>query len=166
MDTDEACLAELARVTQSINTNFALGGSVEIIHGTSNDDTSDQAASVIQKSKAGPVILRWDGRSGVQKIDFSAPTMELATALEALVHDCQPATFGHQGRDVYDETYRQAGKMDESAFCTNFHPADCGITDAVAQALLPMIGNGQAGLRGVHAELYKLSESSFAPSSR
>ena len=59
---------------------------------------------------------------------------------------------------IQDETYRKAGKLDEAAFSTNFHPADAGILDAVAQTLLPMIGNCQAALRGVQAELYKLSK--------
>ena len=103
MGTNKAFLAELSRVTQSIASNFALGGKVEISPSSGSiwADSADTAASVTQQAKAKSVILRWDGPSGVHKIDFGVSALEAAQHLEALVHDCQPATFGYQGRDVY-----------------------------------------------------------------
>lgn len=81
--------------------------------------------------------------------------------LSALVDACQPATFGFGGKDVLDESYRKATKLDASAFSTNFHPHDCGILGSVQQILLPsMVAGGQnigVGPQGARAELYNLN---------
>ncbi|KAL9015715.1 MAG: hypothetical protein Q9180_008847, partial [Flavoplaca navasiana] len=63
------------------------------------------------------------------------------------------ATFGLGNRDVLDEGYRKAGKLDNTAFSTDFHPHDYGIVDAVQQILMPQGGEAH----GVRAELYKLN---------
>lgn len=73
--------------------------------------------------------------------------------LELLIKTCQPATFGLGSKDVYDENYRKAIKLDETDFSTNFNPYVAGIIDAIGQALLPS-GHEQ---RGIRAELYKLN---------
>ncbi|KAK6858062.1 hypothetical protein PG995_005761 [Apiospora arundinis] len=78
------------------------------------------------------------------------------TSLKRLVQHCQPATFGRGGKDVYDESYRRAGKMDPTAFCTTFDPYTAGIIDTVAQVLLPSVYDSVTH-RGVRAELYKLN---------
>ncbi|PVH74564.1 hypothetical protein DL98DRAFT_351955, partial [Cadophora sp. DSE1049] len=96
----------------------------------------------------------------------SAPSPILA--LTPLLRACAPATFGHADRDVLDETYRKAGKLDAENFSTNFHPADFGILDAIKQTLLPGlngtgmgtaidVGCGREEHWGVRAELYKLN---------
>lgn len=114
---------------------------------------------------AGPgVIIRWDGKDdGEGHKTFFPCAPEGASAkegLEALVQRCEPATFGRDDRDVLDEGYRKAGKLDKEAFSTGFHPHDCGIVDAVGQVLMPGLGGGGRGeLRGVRAELYKLNVS-------
>lgn len=74
------------------------------------------------------------------------------------------------GKDVLDENYRKAGKLDNSQFSMNWHPADYGVLDAIAQTLLTETGveEGGDGRRehwGVRAELYKLNVYS-APSGR
>ena len=78
-----------------------------------------------------------------------------------LLHHCDPATFGVGGRDVLDEEYRKAAKLDPSDFSTNFHPHDCGIVDSIQQILLPSTIRGGQGIgigpQGVRAELYKLN---------
>lgn len=83
--------------------------------------------------------------------------------LSDLLHYCQPATFGVDGRDVLDEKYRKAAKLDTSEFSTNFHPHDCGILDSIQQILLPSTIRGAQGVgigpQGVRAELYKLNVS-------
>lgn len=58
----------------------------------------------------------------------------------------------HQ-QDVYDETYRKAGKMDVDRFATQFHPANHGIIEAIRDVLL---GN-RVDLGSIHVELYKLN---------
>ena len=74
------------------------------------------------------------------------------------MHACQPATFGHNGKDVFDELYRKATKMDRSAFSTDFCPYEVGIIDTIAQMLLPNTSSG-ASTHGVRAELYKFNVS-------
>ncbi|EFX02814.1 hypothetical protein CMQ_2743 [Grosmannia clavigera kw1407] len=79
-----------------------------------------------------------------------------AEQLAALLRDCQPATFGRAGEDVFDEDYRKASKLDVSAFSSSLCPYGLGIVDTVAEMLMPsdyMAG----GSRGVKAELYKLN---------
>ncbi|KAI9774057.1 MAG: hypothetical protein M1840_005150 [Geoglossum simile] len=83
--------------------------------------------------------------------------------ISKLLHDCAQATFGLDGKNVLDESYRKAAKMDNNLFCTNFHPHDYGIIDAIAQALVPSIEssaleeNTSTHHLGVVAELYKLN---------
>ena len=113
----------------------------------------------------GHVTIRWD--SGNQrKISFPFAEDDTASqrAMTELVQHCQPATFGLDDRDVLDENYRKAIKLDNAAFSTNFHPHDHGIVDAVEQILMPSTlasGNEAGGQSfGVRAELYKLNVSS------
>jgi hypothetical protein len=108
-----------------------------------------------------PFALRWDPRSstqGVSKLQFPLdPHDEIDNlALEALVKDCQPASFGYKGDDILDETYRKAAKLDRSEFSVDFCPYEAGIIDTVAQLLMPNSGTG-ATTSGVCAELYKLN---------
>ncbi|KAK6225708.1 hypothetical protein QIS74_01755 [Colletotrichum tabaci] len=49
--------------------------------------------------------------------------------------NCQPATFGLNNKDVLDDTYRKAGKINERRFCTKFNPYEHGIIDTVSQSL-------------------------------
>jgi len=74
--------------------------------------------------------------------------------LARLLSDCQPASFGFNGEDVHDESYRRATKLDRSAFSIDFCPYELGIIDAIAQLLLP---GTEHGTKGVRAELYKLN---------
>ncbi|KAF9219154.1 hypothetical protein BS17DRAFT_804538 [Gyrodon lividus] len=56
--------------------------------------------------------------------------------LEVLYQWCQPATFG---LNVFDETYRKAGKMDLDAFLTLFDPRRLGIHDVIDSELLASV---------------------------
>jgi len=114
--------------------------------------------------KCAPITICWDSKDGTsKKITFdSAPIYrDRQPALEDLVQDCEPATFGLNGKNVLDEAVRKAGKLEAYRFSTNFNPYDYGIVDAVAQKLLP--GIVRAGRQpaidhwGVVAELYKLN---------
>lgn len=58
------------------------------------------------------VSLRW-GKDNAGRV-LTLPTLdsEDEAALQQLVADCEPATFGRGGKDIYDEYYRRAGKLD------------------------------------------------------
>lgn len=112
------------------------------------------------------VIIRWDSKDSYlrqSKIAFPLPYQDDVSGrmLSILLHHCQPATFGVGGRDVLDEEYRKAGKLDTSEFSTNFHPHDYGILDSIQQILLPSTIRGGQGVgigpQGIRAELYKLN---------
>lgn len=111
-----------------------------------------------------PVDLRWDSQnksSLSQQTKISFPlTPETEVNLAKLVEDCELATFGRGGEDVYDESYRKATKMDPSRFSTTFNPYEVGIVDTIAQTLLPTLRHSQQ-TRTVKAELYKLNVSEY-----
>lgn len=65
--------------------------------------------------------------------------------------DCEPATFGQGKKEVFDEQYRKAGKLDASKFCTSFNPYEHGVMDIVTQALV------HTKYHGIRAELYNLN---------
>lgn len=67
------------------------------------------------------------------RVDFAHSTTE---ELEALSQACQPASFGLNNKDVLDETYRKAGKMDLDAFATLLDPRSLGIHDIIERDLL------------------------------
>jgi hypothetical protein len=84
------------------------------------------------------------------KVDFRVPKIPRTEKEEGqdqgdegqdeLLQSCAPATFGCKGKDILDEAYRKAGKLDRSQFAVDFHPHDYGIVDVVAQTLLPSFG--------------------------
>jgi hypothetical protein len=122
-------------------------------------------ASATEQSKlnihtSSPVILRWDSSNDSNSTSKLVFPLEPNTSgnLEQLVKDCQPATFGYKGKDIYDETYRKASKLDASAFSSTLNPYELGIIDAIAQVLLPSVKDAN-NMRGVRAELYKLNVS-------
>ena len=65
--------------------------------------------------------------------------VEDPAAIKALLKHCTPATFGKDGEEVLDGSYREAVKLDKNQFSTNFHPSDVGILDNITQVLLPGI---------------------------
>jgi hypothetical protein len=75
------------------------------------------------------------------------PLLKLITAT-------QPASFGHNGKDVIGESYRKATKLEPSAFSVDFCPYAVGVIDTIGQTLLPLPNRNSQGVR---AELYKLN---------
>lgn len=75
------------------------------------------------------------------------------SSLQELSGSCHQATFGHQGVDVLDTTYRKALAMEAARFSSSFHPSDHGILQTITDLMLPLCSNS----RRVHAELYKLN---------
>lgn len=119
-----------------------------------------------------PVVLRWDSSSTRNGRKIILPTVDAqrisdTRAIEDLIKDGAPATFGKGAVEVLDESYRKAIKLDPDQFSTTFHPNDFGITDDIHQTLQTAIaGSGKdcnvaTDLLGVRAELYKLNVSKY-----
>lgn len=142
--------ARNALADQEARDIFTVGGKLEI---------SDSPAS-FGAPTARPVVIRWDskhdGGCGRSSFPVSKNDGSSDQAFQKLLKDCEPATFGFGQRDVLDESYRKAGKMDVNDFCTNFNPYEHGIMDTVNQALAQ---NNPASERhrGVKAEMYNLN---------
>ena len=74
-------------------------------------------------------------------------------ALAHLAQACDPASFGRNGEDVHDESYRKAGKLDRGAFAVDLDLEKSGLMDVIRHNLLDA-KNSQNAIR---AELYKLN---------
>ena len=74
--------------------------------------------------------------------------------LDQLTAACEPATFGHGNKDVYDEKYRKAGKMDASKFCALFDPVSTGLIRTIESLLVPTQAEKEMLIK---AEIYKLN---------
>ncbi|KAH8768160.1 hypothetical protein F5883DRAFT_418622, partial [Diaporthe sp. PMI_573] len=121
---------------------FACGGTVPI---PVTNNTAQQSPSTADGANTcQPVILRWDPSSASVpaadcklKFPLDQSDSRMAHNMQQLLHDMQPATFGYQGQNVLDESYRKASKLDPSRFACNFSPYELGIVDEVARILLP-----------------------------
>ncbi|KAL8646223.1 MAG: hypothetical protein Q9210_006258 [Variospora velana] len=139
---------------------FACGGSVPVVDGTAASSTDPGRVAICS-----PVKLRCDVALLHDNASITFPQASnescFSDKLKTLLQRCEPATFGIGGRDVLDEGYRKASKLDPTRFSTNFHPHDCGILDAVQQILLPSTVRGglelAVGPQAIRAELYKLN---------
>ncbi|KAJ3014246.1 hypothetical protein NUW54_g1355 [Trametes sanguinea] len=67
-----------------------------------------------------------------RRINLSHATTE---QLQHLADSCDPATLEVEGQDVYDETYRKAGKLDARHFALTCSPASAGLLDVVRDQL-------------------------------
>jgi hypothetical protein len=83
-------------------------------------------------------------------IDFANTTF---SQLEQLVQACEPASFGLNDKDVLDETYRKAGKMDSELFSTPLVPEHTDLVKVLRGHLL----EGTDSMRKLKIELYKLN---------
>jgi hypothetical protein len=82
-------------------------------------------------------------------IDFQATDRDLQLLAEA----CDLATFGVDQRDVLDEKYRKAGKMDRTNFSTSFDIGEARPVDRIRTQLLSEFEESKQ----IKAELYKLN---------
>jgi hypothetical protein len=88
------------------------------------------------------IIVSW--------IDLHRPSNE---AISNLVNACEPATFGFNGENVYDESYRKAGKLD----CTSFRPMlDISKLNLI-QIVRRGLSRGLEAQKPIRAELYNLN---------
>jgi hypothetical protein len=146
---------------------YCCGGSLPLSSTPSSNAFNSAKAPITSP----PVVIRFDRphpSNAISKITFpSIPDQrESEEELGKLLEACAPATFGVGAKDVLDESYRKAGKLDRSQFSTDWHPADYGILDTIAQTLLPESSTSlgekedrRAEHWGVRAELYKLNVS-------
>ncbi|KAK4934349.1 hypothetical protein LTR66_015627, partial [Elasticomyces elasticus] len=118
---------------------------------------SNEVDTGVHKMRCTPVTLRWESPSGSGNRLILPCSDDERPALEQLLQDCLPASFGRDGKDVFDESYRKAGKLDESNFSTNFSPYALGIIETAGQALLPNAWRRNNETAGLRAELYKLN---------
>ncbi|KAL0954967.1 hypothetical protein HGRIS_003897 [Hohenbuehelia grisea] len=94
--------------------------------------------------------LFYKGNGTTDCFDVTKATEE---DLDKLVSACQAATFGVGQKDVLDETYRKAGKLDTQNFAMNLDISQLGLIDRIRTELL----EGKNGRKGIKAELYKLN---------
>ncbi|KLU88234.1 hypothetical protein MAPG_07221 [Magnaporthiopsis poae ATCC 64411] len=151
---------ELGRFIASKSSTFACGGSIPI-ETTDPTETPSKRHGKDDTLSTAPISIRWDSSQGneaisVAKITFPIVGPDGEASLAKLAQDCQPASFGYKGKDVLDESYRKAAKMDRSAFSSDFCPYELGIIDTIAQVLLPNTRE-KVSTKGVRAELYKLN---------
>ncbi|EMD36269.1 hypothetical protein CERSUDRAFT_137906 [Gelatoporia subvermispora B] len=95
------------------------------------------------------LILYYGKKGNTDRIDCANVSEDELRHLAAV---CDPATLGRNDQDVYDESYRRAGKLDSSYFAVKFDPHSCGLLDAIRGDLLE--GDKE---RPIRAELYKLN---------
>jgi hypothetical protein len=118
-DATQQMLDDLRSVVQG--TNYCCGGSIptgNFTTSTSSVETGGNATSSI--------TLRFDTLDGlVARIKF--PLDPNTAEIEPLSRVCSYPTFSSEGR----------GGLDASYFSTDFHPHDFGISDTIAQTLLP-----------------------------
>ena len=185
--TQENFLGKIRGAASQSKAAFCCAGQVPITQESTfekiKDDVTDRQLSTT------PVVIRWDSKDGKTLGKLTLPTIQeqersedrphkkqrtasdsvdsvVRTTVQGLLDDCAPASFGKDGKDVLDESYRKAVKLDSDQFSTNFNPYELGIIGAIAQTLLPGIAKPitqEAGKGtfveslGVIAELYKLN---------
>lgn len=132
-----------ALASQANEVDFSIGGGIDI---SPPYDTA--------KKQQHPLVIRWDSREKEHGLKVALPVSNDGASHEGfsqLVKDCEPATFGQGDKEVFDEMYRKAGKLDASKFCTSFNPYEHGVMDIVTQALV------HTKYHGIRAELYNLN---------
>jgi len=76
------------------------------------------------------------------------------TQAQDLNRACSPATFGLNNQDVFDESYRKAGKLDVGKFSWPFSPASR--SDFIVQLISGLFPSDSLR-KGIRFELYKLN---------
>ncbi|KAI0310143.1 hypothetical protein OF83DRAFT_1071034 [Amylostereum chailletii] len=89
-------------------------------------------------------------QESAHRINVASATVD---QLLSLADECDPASFGRGNEDVLDETYRKAGKLDNTFFSTPFVPERTTLIDLIRDELL----EGPEHARPISAELYKLN---------
>ncbi|KAH9913016.1 uncharacterized protein B0H18DRAFT_1088222 [Fomitopsis serialis] len=88
--------------------------------------------------------------SDARRINFAQAGEE---DIEHVAQSCDIATFGVNQKDVHDESYRKAGKLDAEHFSPKFDPTRSGLLDIIGTELMERDRDSPS----VRAELYKLN---------
>ncbi|PIL34921.1 hypothetical protein GSI_02708 [Ganoderma sinense ZZ0214-1] len=88
-----------------------------------------------------------------QRINLSRAS---AAQLQHLADTCAPASFGVGGEDIYDETYRKAGKLDCEDFAITFDASRSCLADVIRNELL-VENPKKVKSEDLNIELYKLN---------
>ncbi|KAJ7650770.1 hypothetical protein FB45DRAFT_1077932 [Roridomyces roridus] len=99
------------------------------------------------------LVLYYDveGEEHPCRIDLSSAR---EAELVALTAACQKASFGLGGKDVLDESYRKAGKMDTTSFAARFDVS--GLLEIISPEILGAQDAKES--QYLRAELYKLND--------
>jgi hypothetical protein len=73
--------------------------------------------------------------------------------LEQLTQACVPASFGVKEKEVLDESYRKAGKLDPERFASLIYPAQTNLIKIIRGSLL----EGTQSTESIVVELHKLN---------
>ncbi|KAK3357906.1 hypothetical protein B0T25DRAFT_451645 [Lasiosphaeria hispida] len=147
---------------ETVAFTFGCGGTVPVVSGLPDvaPEPARSDSGNLRSTSSLPIDLRWDPHDGSTPARQAKLTFPLEPAhkhnLNQLLQDMQPATFGLGGKDVYDESYRKALKLDPTRFSSTLNPYTLGIIDIISQALLPSLRHAKQ-TRAVKAELYKLN---------
>lgn len=115
---------------------FACGGHIRVILSSVGNDIKSQIHDQVITTK--PVTIRYGASGEGQTLRLPTDTTKDSAFLN-LISTCEPATFGRRGKDVYDEQYRKATKLDTEDFLTDICPYELGIIDIVQQLLMPSV---------------------------
>lgn len=155
-----AILEAYHELEKRIKRPFACGGTIDITNKQGSSPAAKKQKTDASPGQASPPVnLFWATETGSTAEKLVLP-YESTSALQQLVKECVPATFGKGEADVLDPEYRRAGKMDPNNFATSFHPADFGIIENVERVLLPSINTEKQNslwFRKLRAELYNLN---------
>ena len=66
-------------------------------------------------------------------------------SLESLVNACDPATFGKNKEDIYDELYRKAKKLSPGSFAVGLDVAGLGLMKIICESLMHIRQNSGKG---------------------
>ncbi|KAF8630097.1 hypothetical protein AX17_005495 [Amanita inopinata Kibby_2008] len=99
---------------------------------------------------ADDLLLFYGGDENACRLNLQRPPED---SLRRLTDACDPATFGVGNENVYDESYRKAGKLSSKAFRPFLDLTNLGLPNLIRDRLL----RGQAAKKLVRAELYNLN---------
>lgn len=122
LNHEECLLPELQLTVHEHEDTFHYSGTILIAHDKVhlNHITVDSGLFA-----SPPAVLRQDLSDGEATSKVAFPPGEDPDdklALQELLGDCAPVTFGHRGEDVLDESHWEAVQLDSGRFLTNFSP--------------------------------------------
>ena len=120
-------------------------------HSAADDSDDITTAAADEPPTSAPIIIRFGAHGTSSKLIL--PVLVTDPALQQLLATCDSASFGVGGKEVHDETYRKATKLNTTDFCTDFCPYAAGIVNVINQLLVP----STHAARSVKAELCKLN---------